>query len=116
LLSATAVRYLEAGGYTVVTWNNVPGDWIEPQAQWPARAFATMEQQDWSLLVIHDFLIGPMIDTLTYFIDAARSRGVEIVQDFPPACTPMVRGQSKEHIADVSMLALDDASGTPPAG
>lgn len=104
LLSAAAVRYLEAGEYTVVTWNNVPGDWIEPKTGWTERAFATMETQAWSLLVIHDFLVGPMIETLPRFIDTARERGFDIVQEFPPSCTPMVRGISAPHIKDVSAL------------
>jgi peptidoglycan/xylan/chitin deacetylase (PgdA/CDA1 family) len=104
LLSASAVRYLEAGGYTVVTWNNVPGDWIEPKSAWGDRAIATAETQDWSLVVIHDFLVGPMIETLTGFIDAARDRGFEIVQDFPPSCVPMLRGHSASHIVDVARL------------
>ena len=103
LLSAAAVRYLEDGGYTVVTWNNVAGDWIEPRHEWVERALATMEDQDWSLLVIHDFLVGPMVETLTRFIDEARARGVEIVQDFPPSCMPMVRGHAQPHLADVSV-------------
>lgn len=104
LLSAAAVAYLAAGGYTVVTWNNVPGDWIEPRDAWPDRALATMENQAWSLLVIHDFLVGPMADTLTRFIDTARARGFEIVQDFPPSCTPMVRGTCGAHIVEVAMI------------
>lgn len=104
LLSASAVRYLEAGGYTVVTWNNVPGDWIDPKEAWGDRAIATAETQDWSLVVIHDFLVGPMIDTLTGFIDATRDRGFEIVQDFPPSCVPMLRGHSAAHIVDVARL------------
>lgn len=110
LLSAAAVRYLEDGGYTVVTWNNVPGDWIEPRQQWVERALAILESQDWSLLVIHDFLVGPMVETLGRFIDEARERGVEIVQEFPPSCTPMVRGRPNEGVAEVSALDWRDGS------
>lgn len=101
LLSAAAVRFLAAGGYTVVTWNNVPGDWIDPREQWVDRALETMAGQDWSLLVIHDFLVAPMIETLPRFIDAARAQDVEIVQDFPASCTPMVRGEARPWLADV---------------
>ena len=60
-----------------------------------------MAGQDWSLLVIHDFLVAPMIETLPRFIDAARARGVEIVQDFPASCTPMVRGEAQPCLAEV---------------
>lgn len=102
LLSRAAVAYLAEGGYTVVTWNNVPGDWIEPKQEWVERAFATMEQQPWSLLVIHDFLVAPMIDTLDRFITGAKARGYEIVQQFPPDCLPMVRGRATPLLTEVS--------------
>jgi peptidoglycan/xylan/chitin deacetylase (PgdA/CDA1 family) len=101
LLSGAAARFLAAGGYTVVTWNNVPGDWIEPRDQWPERALETMANQAWSLLVIHDFLVAPMIDTLPRFIDAARERCFEIVQDFPPSCTPMIRGEAQPNLPEI---------------
>jgi len=38
LLSDAARTWLIAHKYTVVTWNNVPGDWIEPRRGWVERA------------------------------------------------------------------------------
>jgi peptidoglycan/xylan/chitin deacetylase (PgdA/CDA1 family) len=105
LLSRAAVDLLLAGGYTVVTWNNVPGDWIEPRAEWVERALATLDAQPWSVVVLHDFLLGPMIETLPRFLDSVSARGVEIVQDFPAECTPIVRGRATAGLAAVSPAA-----------
>jgi peptidoglycan/xylan/chitin deacetylase (PgdA/CDA1 family) len=86
LLSPQARAWLAANGYTVVTWNNVPGDWIEPRRGWVERALATAEKQDWSLLVLHDPYLADMMDTLPAFLDEAARRGAAFVQEFPPSC------------------------------
>lgn len=86
LLSAAARTWLIAHKYTVVTWNNVPGDWIEPRREWVSRALATAETQDWSLLVLHDPYLADMMDTLPAFLDEVQRRGGAFTQDFPPAC------------------------------
>jgi len=105
LLSRAAVDYLAEGRYTVVTWNNVPGDWIEPQREWVDRALATMTDQEWSLLVIHDFLVAPMLPTLDRFLDEVAARNVAVVQEFPADCLPMVRGEATDRLPLVSMPA-----------
>ena len=86
LLSAAAREWLAARGYTVVTWNNVPGDWIEPRRGWVERALATAEGQDWSLVVLHDPYLADMMDTLPAFLDEAKKRGASFTQEFPPSC------------------------------
>jgi peptidoglycan-N-acetylglucosamine deacetylase len=86
LLSAAARAWLVAQRYTVVTWNNVPGDWIEPRRGWVERALATAEQQDWSLVVLHDPYLADMMDTLPAFLDEVQRRGGGFRQDFPPSC------------------------------
>jgi hypothetical protein len=55
--------------------------------------------------VLHDFLLGPMIDTLPRFLDSVTARGIEIVQDFPAACTPILRGRPTDGLAAVSSAA-----------
>ena len=86
LLSTAARAWLVANKYTVVTWNNVPGDWIEPRRGWVERALATAETQDWSLVVLHDPYLADMMDTLPAFLDEVQRRGGTFHQDFPPSC------------------------------
>ena len=102
LLSRAAVEYLAAHAYTLVTWNNVPRDWIEPRREWVARALQTMARQDWSLLVLHDFALATMLDTLTDFLDRAQTSDIEIVQEIPPSCIPMRRGQILAPLDDLT--------------
>jgi peptidoglycan/xylan/chitin deacetylase (PgdA/CDA1 family) len=86
LLSPQARQWLAARKYTVVTWNNVPGDWIEPRRGWVERALETAKTQDWSLLVLHDPYLADMMDTLPAFLDEVQRRGGSFTQDFPPSC------------------------------
>ena len=92
LLSPSAVSYLSEHSYTVVTWNNVPGDFRAPHEAWLPRALDTIEEQDWSLIVLHDQFIAPMLDLLARFCDALEDRGVAIEQSFPPSSILMERG------------------------
>jgi peptidoglycan/xylan/chitin deacetylase (PgdA/CDA1 family) len=101
LLSRAAVDYLATHEYTLVTWNNVPRDWVEPRAQWVGRALETMAQQDWALLVLHDFAIAGMLGTLTDFLDRMQNNGVDIVQEMPPSCVPMLRGEIRAPLEDL---------------
>lgn len=105
LLSRSAVDYLAANEFTVVTWNNVPEDWIEPRRGWVDRALARIAEQNWSLVVIHDHLVGPMLDTLPDFIAKVRATGAEFVQDFPPDCVPMVRGARTRSLSEITASA-----------
>ena len=93
LLSAAAREWLVEHKYTVVTWNNVPGDWIEPRRGWVERALKTAATQDWSLLVLHDPYLAEMMDTLPAFLDEVQRRGGSFRQDFPPSCI-LIRGRS----------------------
>ena len=90
LLSRAAIRYLCDGRYSCVLWNSVPRDWEDPEG-WPARALADIERLPWTLLVLHDVPTGAM-RALPRFLDDARTRGVEIVAEIPPACVPIRSG------------------------
>jgi len=92
LLSRAACDWLVERKYTVVTWNNVPGDWKEPRRGWVERALALAAQQDWSLVVLHDPYLADMMDTLPAFLDEVGRRGGSFEQDFPPACVPIRQG------------------------
>jgi len=86
LLSADALSYLERNRYSVVTWTSAPGDWIAPYRPWLAKGIGELDDADWTLLVLHDRFIAPMLDTLDSFLDELARRGIEIVQELPPAC------------------------------
>jgi len=93
ILSPEAVGYLAEHRYTVVTWNNVPRDWDETRAGWAGRAEAMLETQDWSLLVLHDQFIAPMMKSLEIFHDRLLAQSVDIVQEFPMDCLPIREGR-----------------------
>lgn len=112
VLSQSALRYLTENKYTVVTWNNVPGDWKEPHRAWLEPALATLADTDWSVLVLHDEFIGCMMDTLSTFYDRTRQMGVEIRQDFPEDCVPIRGG---EIAGDLHNLVGNDSGAAPLA-
>jgi len=74
-----------------VLWNCVPRDWTEPE-RWPAIARAAIDRQPWTLMVLHDLPTGAMAQ-LDAFIAELKATHVEIVQEFPPDCVPIVAGR-----------------------
>ncbi|MDT4814797.1 hypothetical protein FQZ97_478100 [compost metagenome] len=76
----------------------MPGDWVAPHDHWVEPALSTMAGQDWSLLVLHDFALGKVIDTLPRFLDTVAEHGVEITQAFPEDCIVMWRGEARPAI------------------
>jgi len=93
LLSPEAISYLEKNRYTVVTWNNVPGDWLEPHEAWLEKALEDIEGAEWTVIVLHDQHIATMLSLLARFCDEIEARGIEIVQDFPASCVVMEEGR-----------------------
>ena len=91
LLNRKAVDYLCAGGFTCVLWNCVPRDWEDPTG-WVERALEQCRATPWSVVVLHDLPTGAM-SNLARFIGCSRDAGAEIVQEFPPACVPILRGR-----------------------
>ena len=85
-------NHLLAERYTVVTWNNVPGDWLEPRRAWLDKALAELARQDWSVLVLHDHCQADMMELLESFLDHVARAGIELRTDFPPSCLPVVDG------------------------
>jgi peptidoglycan/xylan/chitin deacetylase (PgdA/CDA1 family) len=98
LLSPDATAMLQAGGYTCVLWNAIPGDWREPDA-WVETALAQVSQQPWTLMVLHDLPSGAMRH-LDRFLTEARRRGARFRQDFPPDCVPITAGQVTGALSD----------------
>jgi peptidoglycan-N-acetylglucosamine deacetylase len=91
LLNRKVVDYLCAGGFTCVLWDCVPRDWEDPDG-WVERALAQCRAMPCSVVVLHDLPTGAMLN-LERFIVRLGEAGAEIVQDFPPACVPILRGQ-----------------------
>jgi hypothetical protein len=89
LFNPAALQTLRDGGYSVVLWNAVPRDWLDPDG-WVARALDLC--QDGTLLVLHD-TTGAMVH-LERFLDQAVELGVRFTQGFPPDCVPIRRGET----------------------
>jgi peptidoglycan/xylan/chitin deacetylase (PgdA/CDA1 family) len=98
LLHPAVVEKLIAGGYSCVLWNSVPGDWRDPDG-WPDRALADCQSRDRTLLVLHDLPTGAMAH-LDEFISRLKRLGIELTQEFPPDCVPILGGKV--------VLPLDD--------
>ena len=91
LLHPAVVERLEAGGYTCVLWNCVPGDWRDPD-NWVARAMEDCRSRTWSLVVLHDLPTGAMAH-LDRFIRQLRDEGMEFTEEYPPDCVPILNGR-----------------------
>jgi peptidoglycan-N-acetylglucosamine deacetylase len=91
LLHPAVVEKLQAGGYSCVLWNCVPGDWRDPDS-WPERALADCRSRDWSLVVLHDVSRKAMAH-LEGFIGCLKDEGFETSQEFPPDCVPIAEGK-----------------------
>jgi len=94
VFSRGALDHLRNTGHTVVLWNSVPRDWEQPADAWVARALADIDAQDWTTVVLHD-RPNEQMTHLPRFLDEVLARGVEIRQDFPPDCLPLVGGEQR---------------------
>ncbi len=91
LLHPAVVERLKAGDYTCVLWNSVPGDFRDPDG-WMDRALADCRAREWTLMVLHDVDNGAMRH-LDGFLRKALDEGHAFTQEFPPDCTPILRGK-----------------------
>jgi peptidoglycan/xylan/chitin deacetylase (PgdA/CDA1 family) len=91
LLNPVAVDHLVKGGYTVVTWNAVPGDWKDPDG-WVPVAVEQCRASEHVLLVLHDLPTGAMAH-LERFLDIAADEGARFVRELPESCVPIRRGE-----------------------
>ena len=90
--SPESVQYLCDNNYTAVLFNCVPRDWEIPET-WPEQAFKEAQALDWMLLIVHDVGMTGAMKQLPRFLDRCEAEGVEIVQEFPLDCTPIVAGE-----------------------
>lgn len=99
VMSRTAYDHLSARRYTMVLWNSIPQDWIDPEG-WHETALEHLGMNDWTVTIIHDRPTGAM-DRLGTFIERARDRGVEFRADFPVGLMPLVAGEKRLPIDDL---------------
>jgi peptidoglycan-N-acetylglucosamine deacetylase len=90
LLSPAARDYLVQHKFTCVLWNVIPRDWDDPEG-WVERALHACTAEEEGLIVLHDHLPAALAK-LDLFIRRLRDAGHTIVQEFPAACVPIVRG------------------------
>jgi peptidoglycan/xylan/chitin deacetylase (PgdA/CDA1 family) len=106
MLSQDAVDYLQENGFTAVSWNCVPQDWVPPAGAWVQRAESIMAQQNWTLIVLHDHCLAGSMQHLEAFLDRLIAQGCEFMLDFPPECVLIDRGRPTP--------ALESAFQAPP--
>jgi peptidoglycan/xylan/chitin deacetylase (PgdA/CDA1 family) len=99
LMSRTAFDHLSTQGYTMVLWNSIPGDWEDPEG-WPDTALRHIEDNDWTVTIVHDLPTGAM-DALGRFIAMALDKGAEFRSDFPADLVPLVAGEKRFAIDDI---------------
>ncbi|GAA3801531.1 polysaccharide deacetylase family protein [Streptomyces phyllanthi] len=108
LLSPTAADVLTSGGYTMVLWSLFVRDSKMPEG-WADRALRRLPESEWHVLVVHDLPTGAM-DELPRFLDTVNSMGIEIVQEFPEACTPMRGGRPRAQLDRLYVTPQEAAS------
>ena len=90
LMSRAARDYLIQHEFTCVLWNVIPRDWDDPEG-WVERALQACATEEEALIVLHDHLPAALAK-LEIFIRRLQDAGHTIVQEFPAACVPIVRG------------------------
>jgi peptidoglycan-N-acetylglucosamine deacetylase len=89
LLSRAALEHLVARNYRTIIWNNVPGDWRDPDG-WVERCIALASSEPWSVVVLHD-IEGGCLARLPELLRRLEDLGVTFEQDFPDSVT-LTRG------------------------
>ena len=89
LLSRAALDHLVANDYRTIIWNNLPGDWRDPDG-WVESCTAQVSSLDWSVVVLHD-IEGGCLARLPELLRRLEDLGVRFEQDFPDAVT-LTRG------------------------
>ncbi len=90
LLSRAARDCLIRQKFTCVLWNVIPRDWDDPEG-WVERALQGCANEEEALVVLHDHLPAA-VAKLDMFIRRLQDAGHAIVQEFPAACVPILRG------------------------
>jgi peptidoglycan/xylan/chitin deacetylase (PgdA/CDA1 family) len=59
---------------------------------WVDKALSLCDQQEWSVVVLHDISLTNAMGQLGSFLAALRARGAEFTQEFPLECMPLRKG------------------------
>ncbi|MGC1560797.1 MAG: polysaccharide deacetylase family protein [Bradyrhizobium sp.] len=95
LLSRAALNYLLRQNFRTIIWNNVPGDWRDPDG-WVERCVTQVLREDWSVVVLHDIASG-CVTRLEELLRRLDDLGVIFEQDFPDAVTITRAGRVVGH-------------------
>ena len=96
LLSKSALDYCMANGHTIVTWNDIPRDGVEPYHEWVDRALLSVRKNAWTVPVLHDHHLVKAMSNLSRFLDQAMDEGATFVQEFPDEVIPLYRGEIRQ--------------------
>ena len=102
LFSSAALNRLEELSYSVLLWNSVPRDWVNP-TDWIGPALTDIRNQQHTLIVLHDIDSGAM-QLLPRFLDQLQESGVTTTLDLPDSCVPMRNGRLVFDHAEMSKL------------
>jgi peptidoglycan-N-acetylglucosamine deacetylase len=91
LLNRVAWDLLLDMKFTCVLWNILVREHMIVDT-WVEKALSLCEQQEWSVLVLHDISLTNAMGQLGKFLAALQARGAEFTQEFPRECTPMREG------------------------
>lgn len=106
VLSVPAVQELRRLEYSVLLWNSVPRDWVEPDG-WVENALSDIEANDHTVVVLHDLATGAM-DHLPRFLETLLQRGDEITTELPNSCVPMRNGAVTWDSKSLDQLTFSD--------
>jgi peptidoglycan/xylan/chitin deacetylase (PgdA/CDA1 family) len=105
ILNTEALDILETLRATVVLWSSVPRDRaavVDSPRFWVEDAKQAVLAANWTVMALHDRpsgfqAPGPMV-FLPEFLTWAK-QSTEIVQEFPPRCTPLIAGVRQPELA-----------------
>jgi peptidoglycan/xylan/chitin deacetylase (PgdA/CDA1 family) len=100
IFSAAALDQLAAREYSVLLWNSVPEDWINPEG-WPETALEHMRARDHTVVVLHDVPTGAMAQ-LPRFLDQLEDEGAETTQDLPADVVPFRHGEAQHDLTNLT--------------
>jgi len=106
IFSVPAVQQLQALEYSVLLWNSVPRDWEDIDG-WLETALADIDNQDHTVVVLHDLNTGAM-KHLPRFLDTLLERGDTITTELPAACTPIIGGERQWSKSDFAELVQSE--------
>lgn len=96
VFSPAALAQFRALEYSVMLWNSVPRDWVDPVG-WVDRALGEIAARDHTLVVLHDIDSGAM-KHLPRFLDTLLDQGVTFTFELPSDCVPVRNGVENESL------------------